>query len=286
MTIPYKDTIFEINAIIKHKFVVHPPLGETPNEKTSRHNTNGARFLKWAKINPCVLQVSYPRGGRHWLANILYLLTNKLSVMPYEINNDNYTYFDVFTTHGYRFDYVQLLKENPLIKVPILVRDPRDCALSNAYRSAAIGIPDFGHDKICVEIVEEAVKHAVTYWQDTFERFSIFDHIVVKYESLCWKPLQTIKKFLAYIGLSDISSEDILNAIWQLDQLKVRNNGQPEALSSYVHPDNLSRYISCCKKWLNDKYWLPAFSKMLWDKSGKLMQHFGYTQNSQDMNKF
>lgn len=282
----YRDSLLTINAATKHQLNIHPPINETPVEKTQRHDRNGARFLEWARINPCVLQVSYPRGGRHWLADILYLLTGKLSVMPYEINGDNYDDFAIFTTHGYRFNYVQLLKENPLIKVPTLVRDPRDCALSNAYRSSIIGMPDFGYDTMCHEIVEQAVKHAVMYWQDTLDRFSIFDHIIIRYENLCLTPIATIANLLRYLEISDISPDKIADAIKQVDQIKFASNGTGEHIETYKYSSNLERYQKSCLKWQRDTYWLPHFAEKIWQQSETTMQLLGYTEAGHDISKF
>ncbi len=277
----YQDSLLKIDAATKYKFNVHPPPNETAEEKTQRHNENGARFLEWAEHNPCILQVSYPRSGRHWLASILHLLTGKLSVMPYEINSDNYNDFDVFTTHGYTFDYMQLLEKNPEIKIILPVRDPRDCALSNAYRSSILGIPDFGYSVMCTEIVEKATEHAALYWEDTFNRFANQNHIVIQYEHLCLYPFAVMRRLLRYIGLASILSEPLEQAIKQADQIKFRGNKTLERIASYTYANDLERYQQSCLKWQQDKYWLPQFTDLLYQQSGELMEKFGYTREGQ-----
>lgn len=280
----YRDSLLTIDAETKHKFNVHPPANETEVQKNKRHDVNGARFLEWAKTNPCNLLVSYPRSGRCWIADILHLLTDKLSVMPYEINGDNYTDFALFTTHGYRFNYAQLLKINPLIKVILLIRDPRDCALSDAYRSSIIRIPDFGYDNMCYEIVEKSMELTATHWQDTFEKFSIFNHIIMRYESLCLSPVDTIANLLRFMEISDVDILKITNAVNQTDQIKFRHGA--ERIEMYKYSNDLERYQKSCLKWQKDIYWLPRFSEMIWQQSGTTMQLFGYTENGHDINKF
>jgi len=272
----YVDSLLPVEAEVKKEFNVHPPPNETEEERTVRHDINGERFLQWAETNQCTLLVSYPRSGRHWIADILRLLTGKLSVMPYEINSDNYDDFALLTTHGYRFDYPSMLKYNPLNKVIILIRDPRDCALSNAYRSAVLGIPDFGHNAMCDGIVKVSVEQTLKLWYETYVRYMEFNHIVITYENLCCRPVETVSNILRFLGISR-SPIEISHAVRSMDRMKKRHEGS-EHIIPYLYETNRERFTFNCSKWVDNQFWDEELTNLVWERLHSQLKWFNYTR--------
>lgn len=253
-------------------------------ERTRLHLAQLSKFVEWAKEHPFVLLVSYPRSGRDWLSWTITSVTGRPIEDPFVADGD-YAEYILFKTHGTRKEIRENASGGRYI---ILIRDPRDCILSDAYRRVV-------HDQNCpdvtrmtVSLVEKATDLACQNWPLAVDRYGKYESIIVQYEHLCLFPCQVMEAVFGFIGVPG-SDADVLEAIHRRDRVKEHELCHPdpknvkEVITRAAFPSHQARYEASCLKWQRDSFFRPRFTERLWDKLGDMMARFGYTEHGHDV---
>lgn len=263
-------------------------LDETREQRTQRHGKNIRRFFDWAMENECNIQVAYPRSGRQWMSNVIYELTGKFSVMPYDVNYDKYRNIAIFTTHGLRFNYHPILERNKKIKLILLLRDPRACAISGVYRICIRERPFEEKREYFEETVKMFVDDVCRNWKNCITPYRKYNPLIIQYEHLCLEPVKIIERILNFTELEKMT-EEVENAISGSNEIRdYIYDGKKllEIRKKKQFDSGISRYNHFCLRWKKDIFWKQEFSDMIYDKAGGLMEEFGYGRYEHDLKKW
>lgn len=269
---------------------IGPPEGETVQGKRKRHTENLVRFWNWAEDNQYNIHISYPRSGKDWLRWMIGNITEKKIDDPFNINYSNYDDFLYFTRHGGRHqDIINIRKgDNGVI---LLIRDPRDAALSSAYRQVVYSQHDI---KIfSEEVVNSAVEDVCDGWQSRIEAYFLDDPLVVQYEAICLKPVKTISKIIEFLEADIVNPiEDIVKncdrkkIITEVDPGEHKGKNLKQEIQRIEYSTNHDRYVQHCLKWQRDTAFTTKHNEMVYNSCEKYMKEFGYNKGGHDIEKF
>lgn len=257
------------------------------NEEKMQEIENVKRFNAWAEENPCVILISYPRSGREWLWRIMEKVSGKKTARIFDSLELPYSECLFFYWHGYW--YKELLSEAALknIRFVGLMRDLRDCALSDAYRR----ITTFEYPmKMSSSIIDNAVDDLTDVNIGFGARMQYFLRAcpVLQYERMCLCPVAEVQKLIDVHDMKIIYPVDL--AVRELDCEKTitldQSNCPTEQIDlSVKYQSGLDRYKARCLKWRRDNFFRPEHSMQILEKYGELMESCGYTEHGHDMDK-
>lgn len=229
--------------------------------------------------------VSYPRSGKEWTRQLLNVVGGKVvAQFPHGIGGGNYEDYWYFNEHTVQDDVLgecksDLIKENNL-KVMLLLRDPRDVALSRAYWSTRWAWTDY--TVVTPETVEERVVYTSNHWMASIQAvLNLNPMAVIRYEQLCLYPVETLTEILRCLD-NPPRKVSIEEAIREEDRIKnhsVENGELAMELRPQVFNDGLARYKRHCLKWQRDELFTKEHSDIIWNTCRGMMLRFGYTKD-------
>lgn len=250
---------------------------------------NFSEFGKWAENNESFLLLSHPRSGREWICDILRSLTRKESRSPGLVVPGTWSEYLFF------LDHVQQKRAEDILmrfaaraKILLLVRDPRDAALSDSYRRVYYKqYPDV--TEYSDELLDSAIDDICNYWCKRIEDFSPYETIMVQYEHFCINPIMQLERIIEFFGLN--IERDIENAVLELDEIsRIRKLQIPEAerdlervpqVATFV--DGWDRYAAHCLKWQKDENFRECHNRRIVLNSGEIMSSLGYHSRGHDV---
>lgn len=273
---------------MKSEELSRPVLGDVDGESSAarvkRYVENTNRYLDWSMDNPTTWQVSYPRSGRTWLSLLMENVTGKWYPDPANVNCGSYEY-PYFRVHGFGDPYHRALDRNADLKVILLVRDPRDCAISDAYRRVY-------HDQaidvhtMSIDLIEETVKDVCDQWGDRIYYYQRRAGLVVSYENLCIFPHKNIERILEFLGedpVKDINAvittHDRVKRVHLLREENDEGKNIKKVTNSVLYTNGYERYFQSCMKWVNNPLFLEEFNRRIFSELGGFMWKFGYTEH-------
>ena len=236
-----------------------------------------------AAKQPINVLISYPRSGKDWMRKIIYATTGKKVAGRDDYNNNRNEYW------GIADHFIENIAETMLnrihdFKPALLLRDPRDSALSEAYRRIF-----FNHatNKFTDSLLNNTIDRAIESWGWLYDNY-IDKCFLIQYEHICLYPERTIKSFHEYFS-SEITS-DITKTIIALD-LKCNyklseTNGVIRDRRATVYENNWMRYISNCKKWKYYDVFKQKHNDRIFEVLGDRMQKLGYLYKDHDIVKW
>jgi len=242
-------------------------------------------LFAWAKNHKTNMLVSYPRSGRFWLAGILVRLLGKPALSP-NLMEEQPDKYSIFLHHGglLREETLEAIKDFNLI---FLVRDPRDCALSDAYRR----VYHHQHSKIVTmnnDLLETAIADMFKVWPLRINDYENLG-LTVQYEQLCLRPVETLNVILEYIDekpIMDVAAavdKDFTYRIaWRTPTADDPSNIQPRYRYTQF-ASGWERYLNSCLKWLHDDMFTSEKNKRVCDQVGDYMERYGYLEKGHDI---
>jgi len=228
------------------------------------------RFTEWAVVNKHNVMSSYPRSGRNYLSALISKATGRVVVQGVEPLNHGVGLADVFLFVAHLDRWKILGDKGTYI---LLLRDPRDCILSDMYKREVEGK---------VETVEELVANreltanSARMWTDYFSAFLKYGPHIVQYERLCLSPIETLEGILEFLNVVPV--EKIPKVIRSRDMVKpdVR---ELFGFQQVVFASGAERYNAHCLKWQRDPLVGQGFLDTIWGEAGEIMQEYGYLQH-------
>lgn len=247
----------------------------TDEERIKLHDRNLDRFWEWAGKNPCNFHVSYPRSGLEWTSTLYEKITGEKVAFPHDVEG-NYEEYLFFRHHGFRRNYVELLQSGNH-KCALLIRDPRDCALSGAYRWVTLKYPSAEYKVICDEVLAKTVNEACKYWPLTYELYRPYSELIVRYEDICRNPVYELGRVLDYFGAKYEKSK-IQQEVEKMDRIKTYKTDThttEEHLEPQQFLDGQERYEKYCGKWKRDPLFTEDYNQLILQSCKHIMSEIG-----------
>jgi len=229
-------------------------------------------YIQWSKNNDSVIQVSYPRSGRHWIESIIkWNLLGKdgcADIQNFDPNNSKHYYF----TH---------VKNWPAFdangKYVYLIRDPRDVFVSFMYYRTCI------KQSLTVEQSfndYDFLGKEVKSWKNMLQVFIETDCIIIQYERMCLYPKIELNRIARFIGVD------------MVDNIDCRDNGH----FIYYNPDkpwqpikkpfesNIERYNTRCLTWQKNPRFTKKHFDIIWGALKDIIPYYGYLENGHSVN--
>jgi hypothetical protein len=240
-------------------------------------------FVKWAENNKCVIQVSYPRAGREWLWRLMHRISDKFSMRVFDPPNQAYDDYEYFYWHGYWYREHLTPEARKNIKFAILLRDPRDCALSDAYRRVLTG----QEQGMSEQVVTKAVEHLLDREKGYSARLDLFDYsLQIQYERMCLSPIVELQRFIDLVGSRITHPVDII--VRELDRKKyaILVDGElVEKVEPAHFKTGLDRYQASCLKWKQDAFFTEEHNEKVLEALSPFMLEHGYNADGHDLDK-
>ena len=227
-------------------------------------------------------QVSYGRSGRHWFATSLRKLTSITINGPEKWVED-----DPFKINYYH-DHRGLVEYAKNLKTVLLIRDPRDCLLSELYhhvylwnRGKAL---EWSTEEIFMEQMQPGkplLKGKVDRWLWYFDHFLPHDTIVIQYERLCLYPEEVMTRVCDFLGLE--TKKNPVEVIESADNTRARVDKDGIVFESRDYKTGKERYADHCLKWQRDTK-MNYLHEHMWEKMGSVMLQWGYIKNGHATN--
>lgn len=257
------------------------PTNESPEQALERQRINLERFYKWSIERNYSMLVSYMRSGRNWISGVVAMATGFKIDDPYDINYNIYNQYALFVSHGERaIDVNSLKRDKKNNRIILILRDPRDSALSAAYRKMVLDsmyyrVPFNDSDSIVKWHLERVSK----VWPNLIHNFFDIADLVIKYEDICMNPLGNFRAILDIIGFKD-SEVDLRRAIAFKDAFTgIMINHEKLVVakkSDAIFLEDRERYEHHCGKHLTDENFLQDYNDILSKKCVEVMNRFGY----------
>ncbi len=249
------------------------------------YETNLTKWHKWAAVNPYNLLISYPRGGRAWIGKVLKMRTGQV-VGPPESANLPFDKYTLFLHHGGR-EKEELFKTLHNAKIILLLRDPRDCALSDAYRCVWFDQhPEI--TKMSRALMTRRIQEVCKLWNVRIKDYEQKADLIIQYEQLCLTPKIVMRSLLETIGVSGKAYLD--KAITSLDKLVLTRLREDLSVERVLQPttftSGVERYKAHCQKWKQDELFTEEDNQTVLIALGKNMKRFGYLQNGHDTERW
>lgn len=272
---PYHQNT-EITLKMSGVTMVPQETRERQKQLKERGDDNKARFWQWARDNECMIFISYPRSGKQWMRFLLRSITGKKVNFPYGIDASNYGDFLYFNQHCIKGN--DKIKSGN-IKIMLLVRDPRDVALSRAYYATRWGWTKDTY--LTTEIMDDFATTTSSRWREEI----ILSHnlnplAVIQYEQLCLYPVESLNEALQCLGNPPrvMCIEDAISLHDRTKTLSVHNGEIAMEIQPQVFNDGLARYQRHCLKWQRDDMFTEKHADMIWEACGETMMQYGYTK--------
>ena len=249
---------------------------------------NFAEFGRWASSNNPFMLVSYPRSGREWLCNIFSFLTGKESLSPGLVVPGTYSDYLFFLGHlGQKKARDIVMGVADRVKILLLVRDPRDAALSGSYRRVYFW--QYAPTEYSSDVLDGAIRDVCSNWASLIEDFMRLDAILVQYEHFCIEPVVQIERIINFFGL-DIDG-NVEKAVIEFDETnRIRKVVSPKAgkdiervAEAATFVDGRDRYLQHCCKWQRDGNFRECHNRQIVLALGDSMGTLGYHSQGHDL---
>lgn len=256
-----------------------------------RHIKNMQRFNSWAENNQCTVMISYPRSGREWIWRLMNQITGLPVVEIYADTEYEYSKYAYFFWHGYWHQQFISEKARSNIKVVQLIRDPRDCVLSAAYRRITHGL----RHVMDISLVDESTADCCDPEKGFTARFGEYMGFnvveTIQYERLCLSPVGEIQKLLDCINVTaqyptDLSVKKMDSHRW-IEFVEAGKNEDNVKLrvEKADYRTGSERYEDHCLKWKVDDLFRRRHRRAIWESCKDKMEMFGYTEIGHDLEK-
>lgn len=219
--------------------------------------TDLLEYSEWGKTHDHVVQISFPRSGRVWIADMITFLRGNDITLKMPLDNKDYNQSCLseemlYTTHLYeRFPLFNI------IKYILLVRDPRAATSSRKMWTERHIRKDYFNRDILDQWIQE--------WRYYIELFSSKNTLIVQYEKMCLHPEQELDRIMEFAAFDKLNTMDNLR---RLEVLSIESGSE--------------RYQKYCLKWQVN----ADINKVIWEELGDMMLGFGYTQYGHALNLF
>lgn len=276
---------------------------EDEERKTRERNVENTRaFMDWAISNTCAIQVSCGRSGLGWLNRSAGRITGKETPAIWAHDSREYSSDNLwFNSHGnFIIDYVSRESDLDLshLKFVLLVRDPRDAALSDCYRKVLIdedSVTDTGGVELGMSSarLEAFIKRVCRHWVPLLEFYTPLQTLVVQYEQLCLYPQKNWTDILNFLGVDPIllPQEDVAawNRLSRVEFLGKYGSGTKSLRKHWIRQPGrecMDFYVQHCLKWLHNPFFWETYNREIWQVCGEWMQRFGYTEYGHSIEKW
>lgn len=178
-------------------------------------------------------------------------------------------------------DIKNITRDAAHAKVILLIRDPRDIALSDAYRRVFF---DGTYKMMSSDIVDITVDSTSRWWGELIAKYIPFKPLIVQYEFLCLYPIPVLETVLQYLGNPDRVMH-IMDAVKKVDRIKTYEKCDKDKVSikPVFNPhvefnDGVSRFTQHCLKWQRDEFFLLEHNETIWQHLKDIMMQYGYTE--------
>lgn len=245
---------------------------------------NLERFLEWLKTRDELFlsQVSYGRSGRHWFATRLRVLTG-ISVDGPEKWDIN----DPFAI-GYYHSHTGLVGAAKNLKTVLIIRDPRDCFISELYHHVYIWKkgtgnkwPDEETFISLMQVGQPLLKSKITKWLSYFKDYIPHNTIVIQYERFCLYPEEVFTRVCDFLELPML--KDPNKVIADVDNTRASVDKDGIHFEPKHYGTGEERYYDHCLKWQKDRK-LEYLHHHMWETMGDVMLQWGYTKQGHAKN--
>jgi len=250
---------------------------------TATERRNMSEFVAWAQLNECVVQISYPRSGREWLYRLIEEITGKPTMRIFDTSTRPYEDYAYFYWHGHHYKNYMTTKAMKNIRFMQLVRDPRDCVISDAYRRVTVD----ADARMSRQVVLDAMELLLDPERGYANRINTFGGLVFQYERLCLSPIVELQAILDHIEAEIRVPMDL--AVKNNSHLKtvtVGNSGVVEVHTQSKHfRTGIERYQNCCLKWKRDPLFTEADNMATYPVIEHILSDMGYTKEGHDLER-
>lgn len=246
---------------------------------------NQLKFLEWAASNPYRMMISYPRSGRTWITGVVRALTDKISSSTHLIDGNNYNSFAMILHHGslHQNELVEVIHNAKLV---LVIRDPRDCAISDAYRRVYFTQhPEI--TELTEEVIESAIQAVLDRWAGVISAFAGKADLVLQYEKICMAPVSAFRNIMKVLGLEP--QNDIEATVtWKDEVSRVEEvDGKLTRLKEdWSFPKHWERYLVHSLKWQDDERFLESYNERIFTALHRQMEDYGYLIHSHDTSRW
>lgn len=232
-------------------------------------------YNEWSVTSDHVLQLSYPRSGRHWLTRLMQEITGcrgyEIDIVQALVDNwyADLPVYPYLTSHGsYDYQYCDH------VKYVVLIRDPRDIITEQFLRIDknktwrglyGVGITNPA-EHFSYQMLEEVYKVLV------LEK----DVLLVQFEKLCLFPVVELTRLLNFINYRAV--QPIKDSVDKYDghyvsPIKTQWRQVPAWNSG------LDRYNHFCLLWQRNRRLTRDDLDSIWNVMEAEMVKFGYTRD-------
>jgi len=255
----------------------------TRAETVAEERKNMAAFVAWAEHNKCVVQISYPRSGREWLYHLIEEITDKPTMRIFDTPKRQYEDYAYFYWHGHHYKEIMTTQAMRTIRFIQLVRDPRDCMISDAYRRVTADIDARMSRKVVLAARELLLDPERGY----SIRMNTFGGRLFQYERLCLSPIAELQSILDWIEAEVRVPIDL--AVKNNTRRKtniIGENGKVEVhTTEKLFRTGIERYQNYCLKWKADPLFTDEDNEKICYILQNVLPGLGYTKDGHDLNK-